>query len=237
MITALCLVAAALTADVRVLVLAPKLVNTRSTDVRVLQQLLVQELSRADGATIVGSADLEQLAALGASQISAGCDADACLAELGGAMGAEFVVFSEVGRLGERAIWQLGLWDQQRGEIVVRRTIEAATVARLADGVPGAVVDLVAPLQQRGVRYQRSDGPSPLFVSGVGAVAVGIALAVVGGAGVAAGIVVVADDRYSTDLRRSLQAAGPALVVTAIAGVAIGLVGGGLLVADAVVER
>lgn len=218
----------------RILVLEPKAVNASANDVTLLQRLLVQELSRASGVVVIGSGDLSQLAELGSSKLTAGCDADACLAELADAMGAEVVVFSEVGRLGDRALWQLGLWDQRQGGIAARHTIEADAVSALGAGVPGAVDVLLGPLADRGVSYQRSDGASPLFMGGVGAVSVGVGLALIGGVGLGIGAVVVPNVGYDTGLRRGFQDAAPALVATALVGVGVAVVGGGLLVADAV---
>ena len=115
----------------QVLVLEPAVVKVDVDDARLLQRRFVQELSRADGLQVLGSADLQRLADLSVQQSTAGCDvgADACLAELADAMGAEFVVFSEVGRLGGRVIWQLGLWDQAGGKIVAREPDDRGGVA------------------------------------------------------------------------------------------------------------
>lgn len=211
----------------QVLVLEPAVVKVDVDDARLLQRRFVQELSRADGLQVLGSADLQRLADLSVQQSTAGCDvgADACLAELADAMGAEFVVFSEVGRLGGRVIWQLGLWDQADGKIVARASVDDVDVANLGQHVDDAVATLLVPLHDRGVRYERRAG-SPLVP--VGAIVTGVgALAVVTGAvGLGAGAVVVGDTRYDTELRRSFQAAGPALVAVAVGGAVVGIVGG-----------
>jgi hypothetical protein len=218
----------------QLLVLEPAVVKVGVGDARLLQRMLVQELARAEGLDVIGSADLQRLADLSAMQSSAGCDdgGGSCLAEIADAMGAGLVVFSEVGRLGGRVIWQLGLWDQERSRIVARATVEDADVAGLGRRVDDAVAVLLAPLADRGVRYA-PHGASPLVP--VGAVVTGGgALALVGGAvGLAVGAVVVGDASYDTGLRRDLQAAGPVLVAVTAVGAAVAAVGGGLWVAGA----
>lgn len=227
-----CGLMATATAAPQLLVLEPTVVKVGVDDARLLQRVLVQELARAEGLDVIGSADLQRLADLSAQQSTAGCDdgGDACLAEIADAMGAGLVVFSEVGRLGGRVIWQLGLWDQSAGRIVARASIEDSDVAALGSHVDDAVVALVAPLAERGVRYTPR-GASPLVP--VGAVVAGAgALAVVGGAvGLGVGAVVVGDASYDTDLRRGFQAAGPALVATTVSGAVVLAVGGGLWLA------
>jgi len=229
--------AAATTTTPRAMVLEPAVVKVGADDAQLLQRLLVQELGQAEGLDVIGSADLQRLADLSAMQSTAGCDdgGDACLAEIADAMGAGLVVFSEVGRLGGRVIWQLGLWDQTAGRIIARATVEATDVAGLAAHVDDAVATLLRPLEARGVRYAPRTG-SPLVP--VGAVVTGVgALALVGGAvGLGVGAVVVGDPSYDTDLRRGFQGAGPALVATAAVGAVVGAVGAGLWIAGALAD-
>jgi hypothetical protein len=156
--------------------------------------------------------------------------------ELADAMGAGLVVFSEVGRLGGRVIWQLGLWDQDAGRIVARATVEDTDAAGLGRHVDDVVATLLAPMAARGVRYTPR-AASPLVP--IGAIVTGAgALAVVGGAvGLGVGAVVVGDASYDTDLRRGFQAAGPALAVTAVGGAVVLAVGGGVWLAGALQDN
>ena len=217
----------------RLIVLEPKAVKVDAADARALQQKLVAELGRAEGLTVLGSSDLQQLADLSAQQLSAGCDGDACLAEIAQAMGAGLVVYSEVGRLGGDVFWQLGLWDETTGRILARTTLEDSSLPGLGRRVDEAALALLSPLAERGIAYA-PPAASPLLPIGAVTASVG-GLALVGGAvGLVVGGVVVGDASYDTGLRRGFQAAGPALVVTTVAGGVVGLVGGGLLVAAAV---
>jgi hypothetical protein len=222
----------------QLLVLEPAVMKVGGDDARLLQRLLVQELARAEGLDVIGSADLQRLADLSARQSAAGCDdgGDTCLAEIADAMGAGLVVFSEVGRLGGRVIWQLGLWDQDAGRIVARATVEDTDAAGLGRHVDDVVATLLAPMAARGVRYTPR-AASPLVP--IGAIVTGAgALAVVGGAvGLGVGAVVVGDASYDTDLRRGFQAAGPALAVTAVGGAVVLAVGGGVWLAGALQDN
>jgi TolB-like protein len=217
-------------APLQVLVLEPKVVNVDASRAARYQRLLVQALSRAQGLSVVASSDVARFAELGAAQQASSCDADACLAEIAGALGADLVVFGEVGKLGDRALVQLSLFDQKQGGIIARATDEGQSVDELAGRVDHVAKELVRPLRERGVSF--SDEGGALKTTGIVLVGVGAAAAVVGGAGLVAGAVVVPSDAYDTSLRRGFQAAGPALVGTLVVGVVVAAAGGVLWAVD-----
>ena len=215
----------------RLLVLEPKVVNIEADDAIVLQRLLVQELARAQGIEVTAVGDLAQLADLGATQLEAGCDADACLAELAGALDADFVVFTEVGRLGDQVMLQLGIWDQQAGRIVSRHTVRARSLSALGDEVDDAIAPLLAPLSGRGIG-PASRWDSPVFIGGTACAAIGATALAVGVTGLIASAVIVPDPSYDTDLRRGCQSAEPVLVGTAALGAVVLAAGVGLILID-----
>lgn len=54
-----------------------------------------------------------------------GCGDSSCLAEIAGAMGAEFVVFGDVGKLGETFVINLNLFDNNAVRPSVGRSCAA----------------------------------------------------------------------------------------------------------------
>ena len=67
-----------------------------------VSDLLVGECRRVPGYRVIAQVDLEQMLSLQAREQLLGCDSTSCLAELGGALDADEVLFGSIGRLGER---------------------------------------------------------------------------------------------------------------------------------------
>lgn len=94
--------------------------------------------------SVMRQSDLRQMIDVEAQRQSLGCDTSSCLAELAGALGATYVVFGSVSRLGETHVVQLSLFDSRSATVLAR---EAARVRRLEDlssAVPPAVTKLRA---------------------------------------------------------------------------------------------
>ena len=84
----------------------------------------------------VSGAELRRMVDFEAERANAGCaDDTGCLAELAGALGAELVVFGEVGRVGELYVVTLGMFDPSRAEVLARETVREASV----DALPAAL--------------------------------------------------------------------------------------------------
>jgi hypothetical protein len=67
-----------------------------------VSDFMVAESRRLPGYRVMAQADLEQMLSHQAREQLLGCDSTGCLAELGGALDADEVLFGSVGRLGER---------------------------------------------------------------------------------------------------------------------------------------
>ncbi|MDP2341285.1 MAG: hypothetical protein Q8O67_10020 [Deltaproteobacteria bacterium] len=86
--------------------------------------------------------ELTRLADLEAERQKADCISDTCLSEIAGALGAAYVAFGRVGRLGESWFVQLTLADVRAQGTAERRVVQAATVDELAPKLRDACLEL-----------------------------------------------------------------------------------------------
>jgi hypothetical protein len=91
-----------------------------------LDDVVLTEVSKSPRFEAIGSSDLNRLLGLVAQQQQAGCDAnaDACLAEIGGALGARFLMTTTLGRLGTKYIVNMKVIDVARATVMGRRSEE-----------------------------------------------------------------------------------------------------------------
>lgn len=87
---------------------------------RLLTDFLVSELSGRPQLQVFGQSDLESLLKVAREQKSLECntDADACLAEVAGAMGAQWLIGGTVGVLGDRLIVSIRLTDTRHHQML-----------------------------------------------------------------------------------------------------------------------
>jgi hypothetical protein len=93
---------------------------------------------------VVTTGELRQMLELEAQRQMVGCDATSCLGELAGATGARYVVFGNVGALGDELALTLQLFDSQTTTTAGRALVRGATVGSLADQSNDAVKTLLA---------------------------------------------------------------------------------------------
>ncbi len=193
----------------------------------VLSNEVATVLGRGGAIEVLSSEDLRRLADVAATREATGCaDDGACLAEIGAAMGARYVVSGTLGRVGTATLVQLSLFDVERGHSIARESGEAAG----ADGIIGATRGVAERLRGALVPAE----PTRLPVVPL-AVAVGGGALALGGVTVAAlAYPVVVDTTLPSaggpepNARRSAQVIGAVAVIAAGAGVAAVAVGGAL---------
>ncbi len=99
-----------------------------------LGPVVARELAAATGATVVSQEDIRRLLEAEAQKQLLGCDATACFAELGAALGVPYLVTGQVGLVGETLAVQLQLLD----------TAQLTTAGRAAEiftGAPSQLLD------------------------------------------------------------------------------------------------
>ncbi|HEY4220937.1 MAG TPA: hypothetical protein VGO62_06330, partial [Myxococcota bacterium] len=109
----------------KVLVLDLDAADVGKAEAKLIDELVTQSMARFDKYAVVSSADVRQLASFAANQTEAGCDSSSCLAEIAGAMGARYVVFGNIGKLGDLTIITLSLFDTASASANARQRIES----------------------------------------------------------------------------------------------------------------
>ncbi len=146
---------------------------------RSVSELLVTELHRH--ADVISESDVEAMLTKEVQrQALAGCAEDSCLAEVGMALGASFLVSGTVGMVGDRAVLTVKLINTHEVSTVARASAAAASMGDLVGreaqlvrellgiDAPGAG-DLTADAVARGRRFGAA-GIAGISVAGVGLV-------------------------------------------------------------------
>lgn len=103
----------------------------------VVDDLLLSELQQnSTNLRIVGQTDIEAVIGLEKRKDALGCDSAACLAEIGGALGVESIIYGAVSRLGKAHMLSLS-WVRQRDASVIARISES--LGEKEDGFPPLV--------------------------------------------------------------------------------------------------
>lgn len=216
---------AALADDVkpRVLLLEPASEVVDKPTVNTIANLMLVELSKNSGLDVISANDVKRLAELEGAKQSLGCADSSCLAELAGAMGARYVIFGDVGKLGSLIILNLNLFDSSKATAVNRTTVQASGIEDLPAKLGPAVRELVAPLfgapeNSAPVEVAKTEpsSPSPALTWGL----IGGGLGVMAGGG-AFDLLSPSSNNKDVD---ALDFIGPMAMVVGIAAAAAGAV-------------
>ncbi len=114
--------------------------------VQSIGDLLLGEVSqRLPGERVIGMVDIENMLGLERLKDIAGCDDTACAAEIGGALGVDFLLTGSVGQVGSYLIVSLTLIDVRNSRPVGRATrkLGSADPGAVIDALPGAIDELL----------------------------------------------------------------------------------------------
>jgi hypothetical protein len=166
----------------RVLVMGLEAAGASADIVQVANGIVVQSLARASSISVITDDDIRRLVELEAEREVVGCSTASCLAEIAGALGADFVVFGTVGKLDELFVVQLNLFDAAAARAMGREEIRARRAGALASPLTTAAAKLVEPLLSGDdpLREQLRDDEGMHLSAGLATVAGGGALAAVG---------------------------------------------------------
>ncbi len=150
----------------RVLVLDP---TTQAKDdselhamARTLGNLVTVELTKDRRLDVITQIDIKRLAELDSDRQALDCNAESCLAELAGAIGAQYVVYGELGLLGSAHVLNLSLFDSVAARAINRVAMQG-TVDEVSRGIAKASLDLTSPLVGRPAGAAEGDARFPLF--------------------------------------------------------------------------
>ncbi len=109
-----------------------------------VSNVISSELSEYPGFEILTGADMRQMVELEAEKQAMGCDQhNSCLAELAGAIGARYVVFGEMGKVGSSVLLALNLFDSSEAKALGRVTLRSKNIDALMDDIPWAIQKLL----------------------------------------------------------------------------------------------
>lgn len=209
-----------------------------------LTDVVSTSLSHDARVEVITADELQRMVELEAERQMAGCSGGSCMAEIAGAAGARFVVFGNIGALGDELVLTLQLFDSSTAITSGREVVRGENANALADAAPDAVKGLLAGLPV-------TEGRARLLVLGLKSLGVddaapaeagslAVPITVIGGVVVAAGLAAVAgsfafdaagddaandaDANAAYDARDGffvggLVGAGVGLVVVAVGGV------------------
>lgn len=149
---ALLLVASLAAADsadgrLRVALLDLKALGDIDPDVpQTITALASAQLARTGVLQPITSDEIRQLLSLEATKMAAGCDDAACIAEIGGALGAPYVVSGTVGRLGATYVLTLTLMEITKARAIGRETVSVRDAAEIPAALAPALARLFAPV-------------------------------------------------------------------------------------------
>lgn len=225
---AMCMVAAPTPATIRILVLDVKSDSVAAETTRAIREEIAVELARDAKLSVLSTEDLRAAVSIEAESRALGCDSTSCLAEVGAAMGARFIVHASVATVGGARAVYLNLFDTERNEAVAREVVEAATDAQLLASVRVGAARIRERIGGRSEPGQELPGEplDMLVVAGGVTASAGIVGVVVGGA-VALGQLSTVNDLDGATVADRQSAQGTGAVATIITGISMAVVAGG----------
>lgn len=183
------------------------------------------------GLEVLTASDVREAVDLQAQGATLGCETDAsCLADIASAMGAKYVVFGSIGRLGKNFLININIFDQTSAQSAARETIQAENL----DVLPAKIDDGVTRLMSRIVQVAPPPAPPPAAPMNPMVIGGGAALGVGGLAalGFGVGALVFDGSAGAATSRKDFEdarGAGIGCLVGAGIGAAVGAAGGAVL--------
>jgi TolB-like protein len=153
------------------------------TEVHTVNELVATSFSRYQGLNVLSSGDVQQALELEGDRQAAGCDdeSSACLAELAGALGAQYVVFGKLGQLGKLYILNLNLYDSSQAKSVVREKLQVDSIEDMPQKIDATVEKMARIFAEKTGAVDVSveeEGGSALFWTGALLGGIGLASAI-----------------------------------------------------------
>jgi hypothetical protein len=203
--------------------------------VRVIHDTLTTHVSNDARVDVVSTEDMRRMVEVASDKAAIGCNDQSCLAELADAMGAQYLLYGNAGKLGALYVINVSLYDAVANTTVGRQNVEAAQIEQLPAGLRAAGDALLARLPARArpdapIAAEPDPLPSPLLLAGAGVGALGVV-------GAAGGLIVFGvskaalasaptfEEKSSAQLRSNvgLTVAGVAAVIALAGGALVGV--------------
>jgi TolB-like protein len=107
-------------------------------------EALAAEVRRRSGAEVITRKEIEAVLSLEAQKQMLGCQSDACIAELGGALGVAQLVAGDLARLGESWLFHLKVVETGKVKVAAQsdRRIRGGTIDDVLDALPPMTAEL-----------------------------------------------------------------------------------------------
>jgi hypothetical protein len=111
-----------------------------------ITEALVAEVRRQSGADVVTQREIASILSLENQKAMLGCSTDACMAELGGALGAERLVAGDMAKLGESFLLHVRVVEVKKVRVAAQadRRLRGGTIDDVLDVLPAVVAELFA---------------------------------------------------------------------------------------------
>jgi formylglycine-generating enzyme required for sulfatase activity len=120
-----------------------KSAQIKHEDCMTLTNFMITELQKIPGNIILAWDGVNKVFEYKSGKKTPACDDDKCLAEIGRAIGMDFIVAGDIGQIGDRFVMNIRLIDISKTEIKNRASrMVTGNMGLLADEVPGLVAEL-----------------------------------------------------------------------------------------------
>jgi TolB-like protein len=119
-------------------------IGTEETLAKNLTATVVTELSRLHLLEVVSREEIMKMLSFEENRMMLGCTDAVCLAEIGGALGVEYLVTGNVGKVGDRLLVNLQLIDIRQIKVINRVKREAGAEGELLGAVASGARELVS---------------------------------------------------------------------------------------------
>jgi TolB-like protein len=146
--------------------------------VLIIRDSLTTHLARISTLDVMSTEDVRRAMDVEVAKQAMDCTQESCMAEIANALGADYLVFGNVGSLGDVIVGNMSLLDVKQGKSIGREEIEVRALSDLPPAVREAGTRMIAPFSTK--TSEATPFTSPLFLAGVATGAVGAGTAIVG---------------------------------------------------------
>ena len=109
-----------------------------------ITEAVVAEVRRQSGVEVITQREIASILSLEKQRSMLGCETDACMAELGGALGADRLVAGDIAKLGESFLMHLRVVDVKKVRVAAQadRRLRGGTIDDVLDVLPAMVAEL-----------------------------------------------------------------------------------------------
>src|SRR5512135_2639506 len=118
-----------------------------SSTAAAITEAVVAEVRKQSKAEVITQREIASILSLEKQKAMLGCETDACMAELGGALGADRLVAGDLAKLGESFLLHLRVVDTKKVRVAAQadRRLRGGTIDDVLDVLPAMVGELFQP--------------------------------------------------------------------------------------------